>query len=54
MSWVSRVPLKVSVEATGGYQRLLKLVEFMAYRVLPARLTKLRLINDSTHKSDKV
>ena len=47
-------PLEVVVEATAGYEWFLRLVEPLARRVVLARPGKLRVIAESTRKSDKL
>jgi transposase len=47
-------PFQAVVEATGGYQWLVELIEPLADRVLLAHAKKMRIIAESTCKSDKV
>ena len=42
------------MEATSGYERLFPLLEPWAPRVIPARSKKLRVIAESTPKSDEL
>ncbi len=42
------------VEATAGYEWLVKLIEPLADRVVPAHPKKMRIIAESTRKSDKL
>ena len=53
--WLSRWrPFELVVEATASYEWLLRLVEPMADRVLLAHPKKLRVIAESTRKTDKL
>jgi transposase len=47
-------PFQVVVEATASYEWFVKLVEPLAERVVLAHPKKLRIIAESTHKTDKI
>ncbi len=47
-------PFEVTVEATAGYEWLVRLIEPLAQRVVLAHPKKLRIIAESTNKNDKV
>jgi transposase len=52
--FAQRVPFQVVVEATASYEWFVRLVEPMAERVVLAHPKKLRVIAESTRKSDKL
>jgi len=53
--WFSRqVPFQVVVEATASYEWFVQLVEPLAERIVVAHPQKLRIIAESTRKSDKL
>lgn len=55
VAFLSRLgPFQATVEATGGYQWLVEVIEPLADRVLLAHAKKLRIIAESTCKTDKV
>lgn len=49
-----QIPFQVVVEATSNYEWFLQLVEDLADRCVLAHPKKLRVIAESTHKSDKI
>ena len=52
--FAAQQPFEVTVEATAGYEWFVRLVEVNAERVVLAHPGKLRVIAESTRKSDKV